>query len=428
MELYQKTDYCSWSAVLQQLALVLLAVIGLFYIYSAGYVTADYPVRANWQRQMVFIAIGFVLYAVMIRWDNRSDSWQLLLWGGYALSLAGLLAVLSFGKEIGGARRWLAIGGFYMQPAEFARIFTLLAFCQLLFRRGRGRRWLRPLLAGVVVLLPVILIAVEPSLGNAASLFPCLLGILAVRFLPPRLMLLSVCLSTLLLLLAGGGLFWLRTQDNSAEIFTREVEPRLQKIALIRPYHLRRLKAFVSPLGGWNERQAVMSVAGGGLYGKGYLNGTMKSLGYLPRTVAPSDFIFSVIAEEGGFLFGTLPVICLYILLLIACLRQAALAADPFDNAVCTGLTLLCLVHICVGIGMTVRLIPIIGLPLPLLSYGGSFTLAFLLGMGIISGTRRHQPHDLPTADSDHTFQLTLPGVLRLRINNRILPAPTPKT
>lgn len=420
-----KTGYFSWSIGAQQLAMVLLALFGLFYIYSAGYVTADYPVRANWQRQMCFLGGGFFLYVMMSWWDNRRDSWQLLLWGGYILSLAGLIAVLSVGKEIGGARRWLSIGGFYLQPAELARVFTMLAFCQLLFRPSRTRRWLRVLLAMAAVLLPAVLIAIEPSLGNAASILPCLAGILAVRFFPPRLMLCAVCLGTALLLLAGGGLFWLRSQENGAEIFTRRIEPHLLKTSLVRPYHSRRLKTFVSPLGGWNERQAVMSVAGGGLYGKGYLNGTMKSLGYLPRTVAPSDFIFSVIAEEGGFLFGTLPVILLYALLLCACLRQAALAADPFDNAVCTGLTLLALVHICVGIGMTVRLIPIIGLPLPLLSYGGSFTLAFLFGMGVIAGTRRHQPHEAQEIDHDPAFRLTIPGILSLSLGSRIPPPPT---
>ena len=150
-----------------------------------------------------------------------------------------------------------------------------------------------------------------------------------------------------------------------------------------------------------------MTVASGGLQGKGYLNGTMKSLGYLPRTVAPSDFIFSVIAEEGGFLYGTLPVLLLYALLLLICLYWGATATNPLDSSICTAFSTLILLHILIGIGMTIRLLPIIGLPLPLLSYGGSFTISFLTGLGCMAATRLHR---------NRSTQTDTPDILQIRI------------
>ena len=161
--------------------------------------------------------------------------------------------------------------------------------------------------------------------------------------------------------------------------------------SFFRGYHLRRLDSFLSPEGGWNEQQSLMAVSGGGLTGKGYLNGTMKNLGFLPRTVAPTDFIFAVVAEEGGLLFGVLPLMLLYWMLFAILATWASRAQDRLAlNMIAGGMALL-FTHVVVGVGMAVRLLPIIGLPLPLLSYGGSFTLSVFILLGAMASAECHR-------------------------------------
>ena len=134
---------------------------------------------------------------------------------------------------------------------------------------------------------------------------------------------------------------------------------------------------------GWNKLQAQVAVGSGGLRGKGYLRGTQNMLGFLPRTVAPTDFIFCVIAEEAGFM-GSISVVILYLILLIRCLRSAWRAPDEFGRMLALGISTLLFCHIFINIAMTIGLLPITGLPLPLMSYGGSFMISTLVSLGII--------------------------------------------
>ncbi|NMA42291.1 MAG: FtsW/RodA/SpoVE family cell cycle protein [Oligosphaeraceae bacterium] len=381
----------SFSLLLFGLLLLALSIFGLFYIYSTGYIGDDYPVRANWQRQIIFLLLGGVLFRLFWTWNNQSFSWKCFIWLAYIFSLLGLIAVLFFGKEIGGARRWLQLGPLMLQPAEPAKIFTLLLLCQLM-QPGEKPHGLRHVaLVCAVLLLPMLLIRLEPSLGNALMLLPPFFVLIFINYCHEQLFATLLTLALLVAILSIGALFWLRGQPpEKASPFKQMLAQREQsnKKGLLRPYHLRRLSAYVSGQGGWNERQSIMCVASGGLYGKGFRNGTLKSLGYLPRTVAPTDFIFSVIAEEGGFLFGSLPIMLLYILLVAVCLYWAANANNQLDANICLAFATLTQAHVMIGIGMCIRLLPVIGLPLPLLSYGGSFTLCFLIAMGTVAATK----------------------------------------
>ena len=153
-------------------------------------------------------------------------------------------------------------------------------------------------------------------------------------------------------------------------------------------YQKERIKVFLSDDyansdAGWNKLQAQVAVGSGGLRGKGYLEGTQNMLGFLPRTVAPTDFIFCVIAEETGF-FGSLIILLLYTILIARCLRTSWRAIDEFGRMIALGLSVLFFSHIFVNIAMTIGLLPITGLPLPLMSYGGSFMISTLLGLGLI--------------------------------------------
>ncbi|MFA6930340.1 MAG: FtsW/RodA/SpoVE family cell cycle protein [Lentisphaeria bacterium] len=411
------TEYFSWSRLFLWLILISLSLFGLCYIYSTGYIGDEYPVRENWQRQFVFLLAGGGLFFLFSHWDNRRFAWHLLVWGGYLSSLLALILVLFIGKEVGGARRWLELGPFLIQPAEAAKVFTILAFCFLLNHQTKHSWLLRLATILPVLLVPALLIQLEPALGNALLLLPPCLAVLLVKSCPQKLFLFLLCVAFLFTVASITGLFWLRSQAPANKSLSQALRPETgQKPGFLHGYHLKRLHSYVSGQGSWNERQSIMTVASGGLKGKGFLNGTMKSLGYLPRTVAPTDFIFSVIAEEGGFLFGSLPVLLLYAFLLLICLYWGATAANALDCSLCTAYSTLILLHILVGIGMTIRLLPIIGLPLPLLSYGGSFTVSFLLGLGCVAGTRMHRSN-LPETDSRSVLHINLGRLFQFRLN-----------
>lgn len=390
----------------------LLAVYGLFFIYSTGYIGDAYPVRPNWQRQMVWLAIGAVLGWLLSRWDIRRDDWRLGVWLGYGVWIAALVAVLAVGVRIGGARRWLAAGPLFVQPAEFAKLFTLLAAAQVLGHPV----WRWPVRWGglvLVVLAPFVLILAEPSFGNAFSLLPAVAVLILFRLLSLGWWRTMLCLLVLTALALSAGLAWLRANPPA---FLEEGQAASGQTMFFHDYHVRRLRSFLNPQGDWNERQAVMTLAGGGVLGKGYLQGTMKGLGYLPRTVAPTDFIFSVIGEEAGLLRGTLPVLLLYGILISLGLHWAGHAADLRSALTGIAVVMLLATHVMVNVGMTVRLIPVIGLPLPLLSYGGSFTMATLMGIGVMAGIARQRGKPAPSEAEDTFLQWRLGKLLAIRV------------
>lgn len=413
---YRHEDYFSWSKVLLYAVILLLSCFGLFYIYSSGYIAADLPVRENWQKQLSFLVFGFAIFFFLSRWDNRSFSWRFFIATAYILSLLALILVLLIGKEVGGARRWLKLGSFFMQPSESGKIFTILAFCLLLEYKKRFSLIPFLLLSGLLLFLPAFLIKKEPALGNALLIFPPVVAVIAVRYFNPKIFLALTIFSFLIIITAIISLFYFRSGQIQLVMKNPEQNIEVNKQPMFfRMYHLRRLQSYISEEGGWNEQQALMAVAGGGIKGKGYKNGTMKKLGYLPRTVAPTDFIFAVIAEEGGLLFGSIPVIVLYTLLIVICLYWAASADNQLDQSLCVAYATLILLHVLIAIGMSIRLTPIIGLPLPLLSYGGSFTVNFLAGLACIAGTRIHRKIEKPKKDKN-IVQIKLGRILSFKI------------
>ena len=403
------------SLLMALLAILTLAAYGLFFIYSTGYIGAEYPVRENWIRQALFLCIGLILGGALSFWDYHRKSWLAALHGGYAISLAMLLVVLFAGQRIGGARRWLNLGFMTLQPAEFAKLFTILLCAHYV---GHGKTWLKS--AGLCLAFtagPAFLMLLEPSYGNALSLFPPVLAIFAMRWLDRRVIAWALPLLFILICLFAASITWLRTEKGQ-RVFATMTAPRLLNRVGLRDYHLARIQNYLTPRGEWNERQSLMTIASGGAYGKGYLQGTMKNLGYLPRTVAPTDFIFAVICEELGFLFGALPVICLYALLLTVTLHWSECASDPAGGAICTGLSMLLFFHIAVNLAMTIRLLPVMGLPLPLLSYGGSYLLATALALGAMASIPLHPktPEETP---ADTTLNLPVGPLFLLKITGR---------
>ncbi len=219
--------------------------------------------------------------------------------------------------------------------------------------------------------MPFLLIVKEPDLGTAAMLIPVAFMMMFAAGVPLKHMLI---LAGIGLLLMPFGWF------------------------LLGNYQKERVLVFLNPnrdpLGaGWNKIQSGIAVGSGGFSGKGYLKGTQNVLGFLPRTVAPTDFIYSVIAEETGFV-GSAILLFLYALLLWSCVRAALVARDRFGRLLAVGVGSLLFCHAFVNMAMTIGLLPITGLPLPLISYGGSFMVAIMIGLGIVQSVYVRRYHE----------------------------------
>jgi rod shape determining protein RodA len=305
-------------------------------------------------------------------------------WGAVLL----LVLVLFFGTVRFGARRWFDLGFFSLQPSEFAKVAFILAQAHFLSRPVEELRVMVTFWKALgLMLLPFVLILKEPDLGSALVLVPTGLAMLYVAGTPRQY---------LLRLLGGVCLF--------GALFVVDVllmPPNWQ--VKLEDYQRRRLMVYFSkdyapahaPKAererlrkqqfddSHNVRQALISVGSGGLTGKGWRQGTQNALGYLPRAVAHNDFIFSVIAEEKGFV-GSVIVLTLYGAVLFSGIRIAGQARDRLGKTLAVGVVTLLSSHVFINIGMNIRIMPVTGVPLPLLSYGGSSVLGSLIAMGML--------------------------------------------
>jgi len=287
-----------------------------------------------------------------------------------------------------GARRWIDLGIFQFQPSEFAKLAFVVALAHFLSRPAGELKLLNVFAKALgMLLLPFLLIMKEPDLGSAIVLVPTGLVLMFMAGVPRRF----------LLRLAGG-------VGVVAALFLVDVlfAPPNWQIKL-EDYQRRRLLVFFGvnyvPSNATTAeqrrlleqqrndshsvRQALISVGSGGLTGKGWRQGTQNALGYLPRAVAHNDFIFSVIAEENGFVGGVI-VLTLYAVVLFTGIRIASQARDRLGKLLAVGVVTLLFSHVFINIGMNIRIMPVTGVPLPLLSYGGSSVLGSLIAIGLM--------------------------------------------
>jgi len=349
-----RTDWFMHSTVL------VLMVMGVLFIYSAGYQSEDMPVSSFYKRQMLWAIVGIAGYITMAWMDYRKLAQA--AWWIYAAGLFLLVLVFVVGREAHGATRWLSFFGMQVQPSELAKLAVILLVARYLSVPGRNtkepRCTIKVLIMGAI---PFFLVARQPDLGTAAVLAPMVAGMLFVGGTPPKHLVVLATLGVLMLPVA-----WFGLGD----------------------YQRERIRVFMDPgrdpLGaGWNKMQSEIAVGSGGLRGKGYLKGTQNILGFLPRTVAPTDFIYSVIAEETGFA-GAALTLALYAALLATGLRAALVARDKTGRLIAVGVTCMVFFHVFINVAMTIGLVPITGLPLPLMSYGGSFMVSMMLALGLV--------------------------------------------
>jgi rod shape determining protein RodA len=313
-------------------------------------------------RQALFVGLGaMILVGTSIISDRY---WKLLAPFLYIGTLVLLLAVLSpFGALRQGAQRWISLGLFDLQPSEVAKVAVVLALALMLAPGEEGRvKWLRLLKVGALVGVPAVLIFMQPDLGTMLVFGFVTFVMLFVAGTTVRQLVMIIVLGIVLLLVAV-------------------------ELDLLRGYQLERLQGFFSPDEqtlevNYNQNQSQIAIGSGGMFGQGLFEGTQTNLAFVPSQT--TDFIFTAVAEQLGFVGGTL-VIGLYAALIWRMLMIAAAARDRFGQLAATGIAAMFGFHVFVNIGMAVGLLPVTGLPLPFLSFGGSFYVAMAMSLGIVN-------------------------------------------
>ncbi len=358
---------------LQLITMVVLLAVGVIFIYSTGKQIGTAHAEGFWSKQLIWIGIGAVAYLAAGRCDYRKlIPW---VWFYYIISVVLLVLVLFIGVRVNGALSWIDLGPMRLQPSEFAKLgviwFLAAMHGNMLFKI---RKLTHILLSLAALGIPLVLIAIEPDFGSATVLAPVGAAMVFTAGIKWRYLLVTAITGVVIL----GAL-------SANELL--EIKP------LLKTYQRERIKTFLNPERdlanrGYNAYQSRLAVGSGRLLGKGLGQGTQNLLGFLPQSVSNNDFIFSVLAEETGFV-GSALLLTAYMILLYTILRSAFEAHDSFARQSGIGIAVLIFVHLFINIGMSVGVTPITGLPLPFLSYGGSFVVSMMLALGFMQSVYR---------------------------------------
>jgi len=381
-----------------------LAIYGLATLYSAGQTEVPTFITTIWHRQLVWLTLGAVVVFLMFRTSPR-----MLEWGTpfvYAIAVFFLVITLLLGTGAGtaaGSKSWIAIGGLRLgQPAELGKLAVILMLSRWLAGLREPPATLRDLIPPCAIAgIPCFLVALQPDLGSAIVFIAILFAMLFWAGTKPSLLLLlaspaiglvlafsTVAWGLWIAVLCGLLLWWRPYLWEGLAVVGANVAMGVFALPFwnrLAPYQQNRLLAFLNPevdprATGWHVIQSKVAVGSGGLFGKGFTLGTQKRLAFLPAQ--HTDFIFSVVGEELGFM-GVVVALALFAGLLFVLLRIARRATDPFSSLCIFGIAGMLFTHIVENIGMTINLMPITGIPLPFFSYGGSFLLACSLAVGI---------------------------------------------
>ncbi|HKC19994.1 MAG TPA: rod shape-determining protein RodA [Candidatus Dormibacteraeota bacterium] len=332
---------------LQPVGAAMLAAIGVLTVFSAA---------ADWVHQLAWLALGAGAYVAATIYDYRRL--RPLAPALFLVTLVLLLAVHLVGHAALGARRWLSIAGFPLEPSELSKLLLVVVLAAYL-SRGESISWRTFAGALGLVAAPAALVLLQPDLGT-----------------------------TIVLLVVGLGMLFLAGARPAqlAAVVTAGVVAVPLLPHLLHGYQRRRLEIFLDPsrdpLGaGYNLLQARIAVGAGGLFGRGWLHGLQGQLGFVPERA--TDFVFATFAEEFGLL-GSVLLLAVFGLLLVRLLRTASVAGDRFGELVAGGVFAMVLVQVTENVGMNIGLLPIAGIPLPLISYGGSATITTLAALGLV--------------------------------------------
>ena len=343
------------------LIVVIICALGVLEIYSA---TLSTKFQGMQTRQMYWIAAGLVLMFIL-----SMVNYQVLLenvpWM-YGIAIVSLVAVLVFGRKYLGARRWILMpGGAHFQPSEWVKLILILAIAKYFADYNERELPFRELIkAGMIVGVPMLLVLKQPDLGTALTYVPVAIMGLFLGGMRAKHALILVVIAGILM-------------------------PAVWHYGL-KPYQKERLTSFISPEAdargsGYQVMQSKVAVGSGGVWGKGATKGTQTQGQFLP--VPHTDFIFAAWSEEHGFV-GASFVLLLYFLMLMRLISNAQTAPDRAGTFIVMGVVAVLAFHVLVNVGMVVGFMPVTGIPLPLMSYGGSSVLFTFLALGIVMNVR----------------------------------------
>lgn len=412
------------------LSVVLLTIVGILFIYSSGVTSTGIVFSQEYVRQIIWAGMGLLVMLLVAFTDYRIFR-EVAAYLFVAMLLL-LVITLLFGRVVNGARRWLGIWELGIQPSEFAKLALILVVAKYLDHVKDGIRRLPTFMLGMLLVLPpTLLVVVQPDLGTATVYFPLYLimafvagakaahvgffilsgiSMLIFTLLPtyeqfvaqahsplisvlqepgPVTILLVTLVIVVALALVGRIVTkrrWFLAIAYGGSVTAVGVAASIFVRGFLRPYQLMRLVVFLDPSidprgAGWNTIQSVTAVGSGGVWGKGYLRGTQSHFQYLPQQ--STDFIFSIIAEEWGFV-GAFGIFILFFLILLRAVLILGYAKDSFGAYVAAGVAALIFTHFMVNIGMAMGVLPITGLPLFFLSYGGSPLWTGMIGVGLL--------------------------------------------
>ena len=342
----------------------ILAVTGIVMIYSAtrGKLTLQgLDPHYYLKRQLVFFVISLMVLLVVSLFDYRR--WEQLATALYVGILLALLAVLSpIGSSSKGSQRWFSLGPLQLQPSQFATLVLIVVIATYCARRPEGLEFRDLVRMVMMVALPILLIFSQPDLGTAIVCSVIFIVMLAVAGMPVRY----------LVLLGLGAVMVVVVALN---------------VGVVKHYQIQRLTSFISPNTAstdviYNVNQAKTAIAHGGIFGQGLFKGTQTNLAYVPEQ--RTDFIFSAVGEQLGFV-GAGVLLVLYGILAWRIMRVAQMAKDTFGRLLCSGVFALLMFSVFENVGMNMGIMPVAGIPLPFLSYGGSSMIGFMAAIGIVT-------------------------------------------
>jgi rod shape determining protein RodA len=410
-------------------AALILMIFGILFIYSSGITSTGVLVSNEYLRQIIW-AIGGTMVALFLALINYRRLYDLSLYF-YVGALLLLIYTCFFGRLVNGARAWIGIGSFGIQPSEFAKITTIILLARYLDSSKRDQHNLmRFICSCIIVFIPMAIILLQPDFGTSLVFIPILLGMTFVAGISFRyIIFLSACIIftgiftvlplwqsyilqgtmpflsiiqnirfvaisvaalflVMVIALIGFRLykkryfFWI-IYGSAIIAFSLGVSFVSRRI--LKDYQIMRLIVFLDPNvdprgAGWNIIQSVTAIGSGGFLGKGYLQGTQSHYRFLPQQ--STDFIFSIFAEEWGLLGGIL-VFALFLLICLRLIRIMKTTSDYFGSLIAAGLSAMYIFHFLINVGMTMGIMPITGIPLLFMSYGGSALLSAMGGIGL---------------------------------------------
>ena len=413
------------------LVAILLTGIGVAFIYSSGVTSTGEVYSSEYVKQTIWALLGLVLlFGVSLVDYNLFKGWAFRIYMG---NLVLLILTLLFGKVVNGSKSWIGIWELGIQPSEFMKVSTILYLSSFLERyRSRMSTWTGFFMALGIVLAPMVLILLQPDFGTAMVYIPIFFFMVFAAGASLEYILFFLSIGVLSILLTIFPVYGTLLSKRTPTFFVRLGDPDIVTILLVgflgitvlsfvglwltkrrylyrtgyvglilsgsliasfvfrkflKSYQLMRLMVFLNPSidpkgAGWNILQSITAVGSGGFWGKGFLKGPQSHFRYIPQQ--STDFIFSIIAEEWGFI-GSAFVIFLFGVLLFRGLRIMSLTKDPFVSYASSGICGMIFFHVAINIGMAMGIMPITGIPLFFLSYGGSSLVTVMISVGLLS-------------------------------------------